>query len=99
MGSYKSTLWFTNLNDTTAQSFKFTLTVTKATPILTWTNPVAIIYGTALFSNQLNATANAAGSFVYSSTNGTVLNKVASIRFQSCSHRAMLPITPVLVVV
>ena len=51
-----------------------TLTISQATPIITWTNPAPITYGTALSSNQLNATANVPGSFVYNPTNGTVLN-------------------------
>jgi len=51
-----------------------TLTVGQATPTMTWTNPAAIIYGTALSSNQLDATANVPGSFAYTPTNGTVIN-------------------------
>ena len=45
-----------------------------AVPIITWANPVAIPYGMALTSNQLDATANVSGSFAYNPTNGTVLN-------------------------
>ena len=51
-----------------------TLTVGQATPIMTWTNPAPMIYGAALTSNQLSATANVPGSFAYNLTNGTVLN-------------------------
>jgi hypothetical protein len=60
-----------------------TLTVTKATPIVTWTNPANITYGTALSSIQLNATftwvvsgstQNVAGTATYSPASGTVLN-------------------------
>jgi len=48
---------------------------TKATPVITWSNPADIIYGTALSSTQLNATADvAAGTFVYTPLAGTVLN-------------------------
>ncbi|NBS80174.1 hypothetical protein EBS57_10380, partial [bacterium] len=50
------------------------LMVNKAVPVITWTNPVAITYGTALTTNQLNASASVAGNFVYSPTNGSVLN-------------------------
>jgi hypothetical protein len=46
----------------------------RATPLITWTNPAPIIYGTALSSNQLNATANVPGSFAYNPPSGTVLN-------------------------
>ncbi len=48
--------------------------VNQATPTITWTNPAAITYGTALSSTQLNATSDAAGSFTYSPSNGAVLN-------------------------
>jgi uncharacterized repeat protein (TIGR01451 family) len=45
----------------------------KATPVITWSNPADIIYGTALSGTQLNATANVPGSFVYTPVAGTVL--------------------------
>jgi hypothetical protein len=44
------------------------------TPTLTWTNPTAIIYGTLLSSNQLDAAAIVPGTFAYSPTTGAVLN-------------------------
>ncbi len=49
-------------------------TITKATPSIIWNNPAAITYGTALSATQLNATANAAGAFIYTPGLGTVLN-------------------------
>jgi hypothetical protein len=49
------------------------LVVTQGTPVITWATPSAITYGTALSATQLDATANVAGSFVYSPTSGTVL--------------------------
>jgi len=51
-----------------------TLTVGQAMPVVSWTNPAAIVYGTALTTNQLDATANVQGTFAYSPTNGTMLN-------------------------
>jgi hypothetical protein len=48
--------------------------VAPTTPIISWTNPAPIVFGTVLSSNQLNATANVAGSFAYNPTNGAVLN-------------------------
>lgn len=42
--------------------------------MLTWTAPVAITYGTALSSAQLNATANVPGTFAYDPPIGSVLN-------------------------
>jgi hypothetical protein len=47
--------------------------VQKATPVITWTNPAAITYPTALSSTQLNATADVPGTFVYTPASGTVL--------------------------
>jgi uncharacterized repeat protein (TIGR03803 family) len=51
-----------------------TLTITMVAPALSWTNPVPIIYGSTLTSNQLNATASVPGSFVYNPTNDAVLD-------------------------
>ena len=51
-----------------------TLTITPASVAVTWTNPVPIIYGTPLSTNQLDAGAPVPGTFAYSPTNGTVLN-------------------------
>ena len=48
--------------------------VSKAPPTITWANPAAISYGTALSAAQLNATASTAGSFVYTPASGTVLS-------------------------
>ncbi len=62
-----------------------TLTITKATPVITWATPAAITYGTALSStSQLNATANTGGIFSYSPTSGAVLgagNQTISVTF------------------
>jgi alpha-tubulin suppressor-like RCC1 family protein len=45
----------------------------KATPVITWANPAAIIYGKPLTATQLNAKANVPGTFAYSLANGTQL--------------------------
>ena len=52
--------------------------VEKATPIVQWTTPSAISYGTALGPLQLSATANVPGSFAYSPGAGIVLNSGTS---------------------
>jgi hypothetical protein len=39
------------------------LTVAKATPMITWSNPANIVSGTALSPTQLNATASVPGTF------------------------------------
>jgi len=51
-----------------------TLTINKATPVLTWESPAGITYGTLLSELQLNASASAAGIFNYTPTAGTKLN-------------------------
>jgi large repetitive protein len=51
----------------------FTITIAKGTPILTWATPAAISFGTPLSGTQLDATANVAGTFVYTPAAGTVL--------------------------
>ena len=47
----------------------------RAFPVITWSNPADIIYGTALDGTQLNATANVPGTFTYTPAAGTVLGK------------------------
>jgi hypothetical protein len=64
----------TDSADYNSNTGSVTLTVNKATPTITWANPAAITYGTALSSTQLNASSGGvAGSFVYSPISGTVL--------------------------
>jgi len=47
---------------------------TVITPIIQWTNPADIVYGTPLGSSQLNATVGPAGTLTYSPPAGTVLS-------------------------
>jgi hypothetical protein len=49
-------------------------TIAQATPVISWTGPASITYGTALDATQLDATANVPGTFVYAPAAGTVLN-------------------------
>ena len=57
----------------------------KAMPVITWTNPAPILYGTALSPDQLNATADVPGTFTYNPPAGTVLaagsNQTLSVTF------------------
>ena len=50
-------------------------TVIAATPVINWSNPAAINYGTKLSATQLNATVtpNISGTFAYTPAAGTVL--------------------------
>ena len=50
-----------------------TLTVLPATPVVTWTTPAAIAYGTPLGSAQLDARANVDGTFVYDPAPGSIV--------------------------
>ena len=60
---------YNSVNNTTVR-----INVLKATPVVTWSNPANIVYGTPLSATQLNATANLPGTFVYTPPAGTVLN-------------------------
>src|ERR1035441_2585199 len=60
--------------DTSRLSIDGSIHIRSVTPTITWTNPAAITYGTALSSAQLNATASVPGAFAYNPTNGAVLN-------------------------
>ena len=54
LGNYQATIVQANL------------TINKATPVVTWTSPSAITYGTALSTTQLDATSGGvAGTFAY----------------------------------
>src|SRR5207237_6557310 len=50
------------------------INVLKATPVITWSTPADIIYGTALINTQLNATSSVPGTLVYTPPTGTVLS-------------------------
>jgi hypothetical protein len=49
-------------------------TLIKKDPVITWENPADISYGTMLSDIQLNATADAPGTFVYTPPAGTKLS-------------------------
>jgi hypothetical protein len=55
-------------------SITTTIDVSKAAPVLTWSTPAAIAFGTPLGLSQLNVTSSTPGSFVYTPAAGTVLN-------------------------
>jgi len=54
-------------------SASVTMVVNKATPVITWKSPAAVVYGTPLGATQLNATASVPGNFTYCPPAGTVL--------------------------
>ena len=64
----------TKLANYTLTSTKATLTINKATPSITWSNPADITYGTLLSAFQLNASSIIIGTFNYTPSIGTQLN-------------------------
>jgi Flp pilus assembly CpaE family ATPase len=59
-------------NFTTAEA-SVRLTVTKARPMISWSSPEPISYGTALSDAEFNATASVPGTFAFTPAKGTVL--------------------------
>ncbi|HUB82796.1 MAG TPA: FG-GAP-like repeat-containing protein [Bryobacteraceae bacterium] len=80
LASYSGGGGFSGSSDNT-----HTLTVNRATPSITWSNPASISFGSALSSAQLNAVANVPGTFVYTPPTGAVLavgnNQTLSAQF------------------
>ena len=74
----------TDTTDYTTATATVTLLVNQATPSFTWATPPGIVYGTALSTTQLNATASVLGTFSYSPAANTVLsvgNQTLSVTF------------------
>jgi outer membrane protein OmpA-like peptidoglycan-associated protein len=65
-GTYNLGTTFTpgSSNYASGQTAQVQLVVDKCTPVITWSNPADITYGTALSSTQLNATASCNGTSV-----------------------------------
>ncbi len=62
-------------NDANENPFDMIMSGTgdQITPVVTWVNPAAIVYGTLLSASQLRATADVAGRFDYSPHAATLL--------------------------
>jgi hypothetical protein len=76
-GQHVLQLWAHDTGNHTDLSAPVTITVgsgSTSNVTVTWPAPAAITYGTALSATQLDATANVAGTFVYSPSAGTVLS-------------------------
>jgi YVTN family beta-propeller protein len=71
-GNYIVNLTVSNVNGT--DSKLATIDVQKSTPLITWSKPADIIYGTSLNSTQLNASGSVPGTFVYTPNNGNLLS-------------------------
>jgi hypothetical protein len=63
----------TDATDYTTSTASVPLTVSKATPTITWAAPAAIPYGAPLNAGQLNASSTVSGTFTYSPAAGTML--------------------------
>ena len=76
VGSHTLSVTFlpTDPIDYSSATSSISLTVTKATPVISWSAPSTITYGTPLSSTQLDATSTLTGSFTYSPVAGTVLS-------------------------
>lgn len=82
-GSYTVSATFTDPNY--SGSATGTLMIAQATPVLAWSAPAPLLFGTPLSATQLDATASVAGSFAYSPATDTVLgvgaNQLLSAQF------------------
>jgi hypothetical protein len=80
-GSHTLSVTFTptDATDYTVVSASVTLTVSQATPQITWAAPAAITYGTELSATQLNATAIVPGAFSYSPSLGALPSAGTSV--------------------
>jgi hypothetical protein len=72
-GTYYVVASLANANYTTTD-VTGVLVIARATPVITWNAPAAILYPDPLSSSQLNATANVPGTFAYTPGPGTVLS-------------------------
>lgn len=77
-GSYEVVATFAGDANHAAASATATITIGKAPAALSWNPPAAISYGTPLSATQLNATADVAGTFVYTPAAGTLLGATAA---------------------
>jgi Bacterial Ig-like domain (group 3)/FG-GAP-like repeat len=70
------------------------LIVNQATTSVTWNNPAAITYGTALSATQLDATASVPGTFAYNPAAGTILtagSHTLNVTFTPTDYTDYLP--------
>lgn len=94
---------FANYNTVTATT---TINVLPADPTVTWADPASIAFGAILGGVQLNATANASGSFAYMPPAGTqlpvgdnqplkvVFTPADAINYNTVNGQAEIDVTP-----
>ena len=75
----------TDTSDYGPATASVSINVDKSTPVITWPEPDDITYGDPLTSDQLDATANTPGTFVYNPPLGTILptgdNQILNVTF------------------
>ena len=71
VGTYPFTAVYNPAAGFSTSSGSNSLTVVKATPVISWVTPASVVAGTMLGSAQLNATASTLGVFVYTPPAGT----------------------------
>src|SRR5258707_905412 len=64
----------TDSANSAAATKRVSIIVGQGTPVITWSAPAGITYGSALGMTQLNATASVPGTLTYDPIAGTVLN-------------------------
>jgi sugar lactone lactonase YvrE len=81
--------------NTTSSPVNFS--VSPAAPVVSWPAPAAVIFGSALSSDQLDATASVPGTFTYTPAVGTVLpigaNQTLSVTFTPTDSISYKPVT------
>jgi hypothetical protein len=78
-GSHSIVIEFQGTDTYASSSVTIPVTVNQAAPVVTWSAPAGVVYGTPLSATQLNATASyngtaVAGTFIYNPAAGAVLN-------------------------
>jgi hypothetical protein len=74
VGTHQITASYGGSESYGASSDTESVTISKRTPVITWSAPLPITYGSALSAAELNATADVAGTFVYTPAEGTILD-------------------------
>ncbi len=85
----------TDAADYTPGQATVSLTITRSTPAIRWSKPAPITYGTPLGANELNATAQIPGKFVYIPGAGAVLaagTHTPSVIFTPADTTNFLPV-------
>ena len=72
-GAYTVRVRFTGSTDYTIGSMLGHFTIAQATPQVTWSPPMSIVFGTPLSATQLDAITSVPGTFTYTPAQGAIL--------------------------